>query len=63
MQTRKQTAWPSLPLLIASPQLCLSAQSSASAPGSAHCHQDKTIAWATQQFDNWKNVSAWRVGQ
>jgi hypothetical protein len=63
MQTWKQTAWLSLPLLIASPQLCLSAQSSARTPGSAHYHQDKTIAWATQQLDSWKNVSAWRVGQ
>ena len=27
------------------------------------CHTDKTLAWASEQLDNWKNVSAWRVGQ
>ncbi len=25
------------------------------------CHKDKSLAWATQQLDSWKNVSAWRV--
>lgn len=27
------------------------------------CHKDKTTAWATQQLDSWKDVSAWRVGK
>jgi predicted CXXCH cytochrome family protein len=26
------------------------------------CHKDKSTAWATQQLDSWKNVSAWRMG-
>ncbi|HEY7306117.1 MAG TPA: cytochrome c3 family protein [Bryobacteraceae bacterium] len=27
------------------------------------CHKEKTLAWATEQLERWKNVSAWRIEQ
>ena len=27
------------------------------------CHKEKSLAWATEQLNGWKNVSSWRVGQ
>jgi predicted CXXCH cytochrome family protein len=27
------------------------------------CHKDKSLVWATEQLNTWKNVSPWRVGQ
>ncbi|HEY7210851.1 MAG TPA: multiheme c-type cytochrome [Bryobacteraceae bacterium] len=26
------------------------------------CHRDKTLDWAKQQLESWKNISPWRVG-
>ena len=27
------------------------------------CHKEKSLAWATEQLERWKNVSTWRVEQ